>query len=193
MSDKPTENDGGQHVWAPGPPPFARVGGLAGTISRNADANQLPFWLVCAVITQESEFDRNSCSECGALGLMQIMPSSVPKFSREELLDPDTNIRIGCRMLAELRDTFKQESGDERLKFALTSYNGGIGYVLNAQAMAMRQGLDPAKWTSIREMLPFTKLYYGGRWRTPDHKQIIDYVERIWARYEAWRNAAIPA
>ncbi len=151
---------------------------------------RLPFWLICAQVAQESDFDTKAKSPCGAIGLMQIMPATARScgIDPELLWEPDRNIRLGCRILAERRDVFKKESEEERLKFALAAYNGGLGPVINAQALALRHGFDSAQWQNVRLMLPEAWIYADGEWKKPDYKQIIQYVERVWQRFELWRQ-----
>jgi membrane-bound lytic murein transglycosylase F len=175
-------------------PPLEKLAPYAQIIAEAAQETQLPFWLVCAVIAQESDFEPQEVSPVGATGLMQIMPATARscRVSPDVLTRPEVNVRLGCRIFADLRDTFRKESGDDRLKFALAAYNGGIGYVLNAQALATRNGLNPAYWPAVARMLPETRVYYMGRWREPDYRQITEYVERIWERYAAWRDQPLP-
>ena len=86
------------------------------TITQYAKKNNLPVDLVAAMIWQESGGNPAAYSPSGAVGLMQVMPSdglaagfqcnSGPCFanrpSTEELKDPEFNIKIGTRMLANL-------------------------------------------------------------------------------------------
>ena len=88
--------------------------------------------LVFAVIKTESSFRADAVSSAGAIGLMQIMPSTAEKLARrlgeetpsaEELADPETNVRYGCAMLAWMRDEFGS------MDTVLAAYNAGWGNV----------------------------------------------------------------
>lgn len=79
--------------------------------------------LVQAIIQQESGGNPNAVSPVGALGLMQLMPSSFPQYSRQQLLDPKTNVQIGTDYIKQLLDQFKD------LTLALAAYNAGPGNV----------------------------------------------------------------
>lgn len=79
--------------------------------------------LVQAIIQQESRGNPNAVSPVGALGLMQLMPSSFPQYSRQQLLDPKTNVQIGTDYIKQLLDQFKD------LSLALAAYNAGPGNV----------------------------------------------------------------
>jgi soluble lytic murein transglycosylase len=115
--------------------------------------------LVMAVIKCESGGRPDAVSPAGARGLMQIMPGTaarvasrmgLPAPSNEDLFDPEINVRLGCRYLADLR----REFGDDRL--ALAAYNAGPG---NAKKWAARcPGKDGAAVVR-REAFPETRAY----------------------------------
>lgn len=64
----------------------------------------LPLPFVLAVVRGESFFDPRAKSAKGALGLMQVMPSTAAGygFKPEDLLDPARNIDVGVHFLADL-------------------------------------------------------------------------------------------
>jgi soluble lytic murein transglycosylase-like protein len=97
-------------------------------------APKMAFGLVKA----ESSFRTRATSPVGAIGLTQVMPATarwlVPGTTRSDLMNTDTNLRIGFRYLRQLLD---QYDGDEML--ALTAYNRGPGTVRKV----MRQGGNP--------------------------------------------------
>jgi len=90
------------------------------------------------LVRVESVFNPRAQSPVGALGLTQLMLGTArefePNVTREELLDPDVNLRIGFRYLRALIREYKD------LKIALLVYNRGPGAVHNAISM----GVDPA-------------------------------------------------
>ena len=84
--------------------------------------------LLAAVIYQESKFDPHVRSSSGAVGLMQLLPSTAKgiaihtggsKFRTSDLDDPELNVRYGSWYLRHLLDKY----GDERT--ALAAYNAG--------------------------------------------------------------------
>lgn len=97
--------------------------GLLRAVHASARAHALPPEMVLAVIEVESAFDAKAISSAGALGLMQVMPFWTRELGREtdNLLDPRTNIRYGCTILAHY---LRKESGDWRR--ALNRYNGRL-------------------------------------------------------------------
>ena len=89
--------------------------------------------LVAAIIKVESGYDSFAKSSKGALGLMQIKPSTgkwiaeklgIKDLNEEELYDPEINIKMGCWYLDYL---LKYYNGN--LQLALAAYNGGQGNV----------------------------------------------------------------
>jgi soluble lytic murein transglycosylase len=95
--------------------------------------NNLNPALVSAIVFVESHFNAAAESRKGALGLMQIMPTTgewVAKqlewkqFSHRDLLDPQKNLEVGVWYLAYLKHYF-----NENESLALASYNAGHRYV----------------------------------------------------------------
>lgn len=86
-------------------------------------------WLVAAVVYHESGFRPEAVSDEGAVGLMQLLPSTADWAAEESGLDsfegaslrrPDVNLRLGAWYLAWLLERFE---GNPVL--ALAAYNGG--------------------------------------------------------------------
>jgi soluble lytic murein transglycosylase-like protein len=106
---------------------------LARTLVTEARRQRLDLALVMAVMHVESRFHNFAISPAGAIGLMQILPSTGEEVARREgipwhgaqtLLDPATNVRLGTAYLRELADRYR---GD--LRAALAAYNWGPGHV----------------------------------------------------------------
>ena len=90
-----------------------------------ADAYGMPRELVSAVIEAESGWNPGAVSSAGAVGLMQLMPSTAVAFRVRNRFDPAENIRGGLAYLAWLREQF---AGDWRM--ILASYVAGPGRVV---------------------------------------------------------------
>lgn len=90
------------------------------------------------LVRVESVFDSKAISPVGAVGLTQLMLGTARQFepdvTRERLLDPDVNLRIGFKYL---RGLIREYKGN--LKLALLVYNRGPTAVQSAISM----GLDP--------------------------------------------------
>ena len=89
-------------------------------ITKYADKNGLDEAFVKAVISQESGFNPNATSHCGAMGLMQLMPATAQGLGVTNAYDAEQNIEGGTKYLKGLMDRF---GNDKQL--ALAAYNAG--------------------------------------------------------------------
>jgi len=88
--------------------------------------------MVASVINIESGFDIDCVSKAGAIGLMQLLPSTAEdcanrlniEFQVGDLKEPKTNIELGCFYLSYLLDLFEGNEVN-----ALSAYNWGLGNV----------------------------------------------------------------
>lgn len=119
--------------------------------------------MVLGVITQESAFNVNAVSHAGAQGLMQIMPGTVAYINQKGVVrvsDPfsaEQNSAAGTWYLRHLYDQLEGVNTGHRWRFALGSYNGGIGRVSSAikkvQA-ATGKAKSEVSWGDIATYLP---------------------------------------
>lgn len=113
-----------------------------------AKTHKVDYELLKAVVAAESGFDAEAVSPKGAVGLMQLLPTTAQQFGvvadaagrrdrkgkplparsiEEKLTDPQTNINAGARYLAYLIKLFKGE-----VDLAVAAYNAGEGAVQRA-------------------------------------------------------------
>ncbi len=102
-------------------------------VERYSEEYNLDKNLVFSMIKAESGFDSNAVSPRNAKGLMQIMDDTgkwaaekmkIQDFDAGRLLEPETNIRIGCWYIARLLKQY-----DQNTELALAAYNAGSGNV----------------------------------------------------------------
>jgi soluble lytic murein transglycosylase-like protein len=105
------------------------VNELVASIARRHDVEPS---LVDSVIRVESNYNPNAVSSAGAMGLMQLIPSTARRFGVNNTFHPEQNIEGGVRYLKYLMQLY---NGDERL--ALAAYNAGEG------AVAKYKGIPP--------------------------------------------------
>jgi len=143
------------------------------TIKIESAKNNLDPYLVASLIRQESEFNPSVISYANAWGLMQLLPSTGKSIARQEgmthfqtfqLLDPETNIRLGTRYLRQTLDRFGGVP-----EYALAAYNAGESRVEDWQAAGPYSGID-----EFVESIPFT--------------QTRDYVQAILRNIEIYRE-----
>ncbi len=76
--------------------------------------------VIFSVINVESHFNPEAVSSKGAVGLMQVMPTTAQTLQEQaDLKDPKENIFVGTKYLAKLVSRF------ENLETALCAYNAG--------------------------------------------------------------------
>ena len=105
----------------------------AGDVHKAAQQYGLNPALIMGLIRQESMLDAKAKSAVGALGLMQMMPTTArmlapllkqPQFKEADLLQPTTNITFGAYYLNDLVARL-----GHRLPAAIAAYNAGPGKV----------------------------------------------------------------
>lgn len=118
---------------------------------RYAGEYDFDWLLIAAVAFQESRLNPKKESPRGAVGIMQIMPSTAKdKHIRiEDVYELENNVHAGVKYLAFLRDRYftspELEHGAS-VHFSLAAYNAGPAKVRKMRAKAEKMGLDPNIW-----------------------------------------------
>ena len=164
-------------------------------IKRCSDSLGWDWRLLASMIYQESHFDPKATSWAGAMGLMQIMPSTVKRYKVKDPFDPKENIRTGVKFLRWINSIFDDTILDEqeRIKFILASYNTGQGHIKDAMRLAKKFGEDHTSWDVVRGYL--LKLSQEKYFLDPVVKygycrgdEPVNYVDQILDRYEHYKN-----
>ncbi len=101
---------------------------------------------------QESQLDQSRRSHRGAVGIMQLLPSTAAdKAVNIHGIDKDENLNVeaGSKYLLFLVDTYINDPAvtpRDQLLFAFAAYNAGPGNLRKFRAKAKDMGLDPNLW-----------------------------------------------
>jgi len=120
-------------------------------IKRYADQYELDWLIIAAQAYQESRFDQSKRSPAGAVGVMQILPTTaadkavgIPDISTLE-----NNVHAGVKYLNWLRKTYFSDSTIsplDQVLFSFAAYNAGPGNMRRARRRAEKLGFDPNRW-----------------------------------------------
>jgi membrane-bound lytic murein transglycosylase MltF len=140
---------------------------------------------VAALAYQESRIDQSVRSPAGAVGVMQMLPSTAkdPNVNIPNINDLENNIHAGVKYLRFLRDQyFEKEPMDEANKtlFTMASYNAGAGRIAKLRSEAEKTELDPNVWFRNVEVIAARRI--GG--------ETVQYVSNIYKYYTAYRLTA---
>lgn len=159
---------------------------------------QIDWRLLASVAWQESSFETEGESWAGAVGLMGLMPATAASLgiTSDDLYDPEANIRAGAEYLRRLLNTFNSVADpDERLHISLAAYNGGMGHVFDARALAEKYGADKNVWEgNVEKYIQLKRLeqYYtdpvckNGYFRADE---TINYVRNVIDRWKYYQEA----
>jgi membrane-bound lytic murein transglycosylase MltF len=142
------------------------------------------YLMIGAQAYQESGLDQSKRSPSGAVGVMQLLPSTAadPNVGIPDIEKLDHNIHAGTKYLRFIVDRyFKDEAMDDvnKMLFAFASYNAGPARVSGLRNKAARMGLDPNVWFQNVEVAAAKEI---GR-------ETVQYVSNIYKYYIAYRMA----
>jgi len=132
-------------------------------IAAAAKEHEVDSLLVASVVEVESTFRPTAGSNKGAVGLMQLLPSTAG-LSRSRLQDPRANLDAGAAYLSKLISRF-----DGDLGLALAAYNAGPRNVRNYE------GVPPFPETQqyVQKVLTRYVDYHRELWKTSGAAQLV--------------------
>ena len=151
---------------------------------RYAGQYDFDWLLVGAQGYQESRLDQSVRSPAGAVGVMQIKPSTAadPAVGITEVeRNTENNIHAGIKYLRFVVDEyFKDEKMDDtnKLLFAFASYNAGPARIARLRKQAEAEGLDPNRWFRNVEYVAAKEI----------GQETVQYVSNIYKYYIAYRQ-----
>ncbi|MFL5363675.1 MAG: transglycosylase SLT domain-containing protein [Myxococcales bacterium] len=105
--------------------------------------------LILAQAYQESRLDQDCKSRAGALGVMQVLPSTGTMMKVGDIKRLEPNVHAGVKYLRSIIDKYFSDpeiSDYDRTLFAFAAYNAGPTRVQSLRKKAARQRLDPNVW-----------------------------------------------
>ncbi len=142
----------------------------------------LDWLLLSAQAFQESQLKQQTVSHMGAVGVMQLLPSTAahPPININNIKTADNNIHAGVKYMRYLIDKFYAREQMDFLNeelFALAAYNCGPGNVRKLRREAVKRGLDPNIWFDNVEILA---AHHIGR-------ETVQYVSNIYMYYRSYQ------
>lgn len=139
--------------------------------------------MLAALAYQESKLDQSLKSQAGAVGVMQILPSTAKdkNVAIPDIHELDPNIHAGTKYLHFMADNYFSNDPEldqlNQALFAFASYNAGPAKVAKIRAEAKEMGLDPNQWFGNVEVVAAKRI---GR-------ETVEYVSNILKYYVAYK------
>lgn len=161
---------------------LAKVKVLRAPFIKYGEKYQLDWLLLVAQGYQESGLNQSLVSRKGAVGIMQVLPStaaSKPFFIRD-IKKVDSNVHAGVLYMRYLIDRYFSDPGLDSLNrhlFALAAYNAGPTRIIQLRKTAESKGLNPNIWFDNVEIIAAREI----------GKETIQYVSNIYKFYASYR------
>ena len=149
-----------------------------------ADQYDFDYLMTGALAYQESQLDHSKRSQTGALGIMQMLPSTAAgkNVGIPDIEKLEKNIHAGHKYLRFLQDRYFSEPGIDELNrylFTFAAYNAGPAKVSKLRSEAAKSGLDPNVWFQNVEVIAAKRI---GR-------ETVQYVSNIYKYYISYKLA----
>jgi membrane-bound lytic murein transglycosylase MltF len=131
---------------------------------------------------QESKLNNNARSHRGAVGIMQMLPTTAkdPNVAIDDIEILENNIHAGAKYLGFLKQRYFSDEGiepwDQRL-FAWAAYNAGPANIIRIRNAAQKNGLDANVWFGNVEVMAARMI----------SREPVRYVANIHKYYTAYR------
>jgi len=142
-------------------------------------------WIaVAAQAYQESQLDQGRVSPAGAVGIMQLLPSTASQkpISIKNIRKVENNIHAGVKYLSFVRKHYFSDpeiAPADRIDFSWAAYNAGPTRIQKLRRKAEKRGYDPNKWFNNVEHLASETI---GR-------ETVDYVINVNKYYVVYKFA----
>jgi len=155
---------------------------LMDVFKKTAGPYEFDWVLAIALGYQESMLDQRKRSAAGAIGVMQLLPSTArdPNVNIPNIKQLEPNIHAGVKYLHFLHDRYFKDQNMSLLNqwlFAIASYNAGPARITKLRTEAPSMGLNPNKWFKNVELVAAKRI---GR-------ETVQYVSNIYKYFIAYR------
>jgi membrane-bound lytic murein transglycosylase MltF len=162
----------------------ARLEELAVIFQEFGGMYELDWLKLAAQGFQESKLQQDRRSNSGAIGIMQIKPSTAsdPNVGIDDISDADGNIHAGTKYMRFLIDRYFSDENINELNswlLGLAAYNAGPSRVINLRNEAQRNGYDPDVWFDNVEIIAAKRI----------GSETVTYVSNIFKYYTAYQMA----
>ena len=143
------------------PPTNDRLGQLASDFKQYAAKYEFDWLLMAAQGFQESRLDQNKRSGVGAIGVMQVLPSTARQMECGDISVASNNIHAGIKYMAWLRENYFSDPDlkpGPRVDFTLAAYNAGPGRIRQLREKARAEGLNPDIWFDNVEQIAMQEI-----------------------------------
>ncbi len=130
---------------------MSKFKGIVHIFKKYSDMYDFDYLMIAAQAYQESGLDHNKRSHMGAVGIMQVLPSTAadPNINIHNIEKIENNIHAGSKYLRFISDRYFNDEELEpldRMLFTFASYNAGPARISGIRKKAAQMGLDPNKW-----------------------------------------------
>jgi membrane-bound lytic murein transglycosylase MltF len=165
---------------------YQRFNSVVGIFEKYGNTYGIDYLIAAAQGYQESRLDQSVRSRAGAVGIMQLLPSTAadPNVGIPDISEAESNIHAGVKYLDFIRSRYFSDPEIDRFNqtlFALAAYNAGPARINRLRSKAAAQGYDPNRWFDHVELIAAREI---GR-------ETVQYVANIIKYYVAYRLSAV--
>lgn len=165
---------------------YQRFNDLEEIFRRYGEQYGIEYLLAAAQGYQESRLDQNVRSAAGAVGVMQLLPSTArdPNVGIPDIENVESNIHAGIKYLDFIRGRYFDDPSITPLNqwlLAFAAYNAGPARLNGLRARAEAEGYDPNVWFDNVELVAAQEI---GR-------ETVQYVANIFRYYLSYRMVAM--
>ncbi len=137
---------------------YRRFQEVADIFTKYGNRYGVDYLMVAAQGYQESGLDQSVRSKAGAIGIMQLLPSTAAdsNIGIPDITTAEANIHAGVKYLDFIRDRYFSDPGMNTFNqtmFAFAAYNAGPARVQKLRTMAAEQGYNPDVWFDNVEVM----------------------------------------